>query len=108
MISPDRLQKALTYLAETDEPCARARSLMMGLEKQEKTVLAMQFLGVTSGTVEERKAKAQATPQYQNWRETYEAAVLDFELYRNKRTTEELIVEVWRSVNANRRHGNVT
>lgn len=107
MISNDRLQKALTYLAETDEPCAKAKSLMIGLEKQEKTILAMHFLG-NSGAVEERKARAQVTPQYQSWRETYEQAVLDFELYRNKRTTEELIVEVWRSVNANRRHGNVT
>jgi hypothetical protein len=107
VISADRLQKSLTYLAETDEPCAKAKSLMIGLERQEKTILAMQYLGFT-GTVEERKAKAQATPQYQNWRETYEQAVFDYELMKNKRSTEEMVIECWRSLNANQRRGNIT
>jgi len=37
----------------------------------------------------------------------YENAVADAELYANKRKTEELIIEVWRSINAGRRKGNI-
>ena len=106
MIKEDRLQKALTYLAETDEPAARAKAYMVGLDKQEKTVLGMELLKVT-GTNPERDGKARNSDSYKQWQEMYQNAVMDYELYRNKRATEELIIEVWRSENANRRRGNI-
>ena len=102
MISQDRLQKALTYLAESDEPFAKARGFMEGVSKQEKTVLGMVFLKET-GTRDEREYQARISNQYKEWRTKYEGAVCDYELYRNKRITEALVVEVWRSLNSNRR-----
>lgn len=106
MISDEKLQKALTYMAETDEPAAKAKSFLAGLEKQEKTILATQF-GDRSGGVEERKQSAYRSEAYETWKNKYQTAVYDYELMRNKRQTAELIVECWRSINANRRHGNV-
>lgn len=106
MISDEKVQKALTYLSETDEPCAKAKSFLMGTEKQEKTVIAVEYANGDGG-VEERKQAAYRSPAYTDWKNKYQEAVYDFEIMRNRRTTAELIVEVWRSVNANRRHGNV-
>ena len=57
MISEERLQKSLTYLAGTDEKCAKAKAYMEGLKTQEKTVLATEFL-LNEGTVAERDARS--------------------------------------------------
>ena len=106
-ISDDRLQKSLTYLSETDEPAAKARALVKALEQRRKTVKAFVFLS-SSGTMAEKEAKAYASPEYEEVTEAIENAVADSELYFNKRSTESLIVEVWRTTQANRRSGNIT
>jgi len=106
MISTDRLQRALTYLAETDEKCAKAKAYLSGLEEQTKTIFGMEYLQV-SGPVEERKAKAYVSKPYQDHLAKIVEATTDYEIMRNKRLTEELIVDVWRSINAARRTGNI-
>jgi hypothetical protein len=106
MISDERLQKALKYLAETDEPCAKAKSLLVGLEHQLKTVKSMSFTNVM-GTMAEKDAQAYSSQSYKDHVAKIEQATYDFEMLRNKRLTEELIIECWRSLNANRRKGNI-
>jgi hypothetical protein len=106
-ISDDRLQKALRYLAETDEPAAKAKALVKALEQRRKTVKAYQFIQAT-GTMAEKEAAAYASAEYEEITEAIENAVADSELYANKRMTESLIVEIWRTVQANRRNGNIT
>lgn len=106
MITEERLTKALTYLAQTDEPFAKAKALMIGYENQEKTVLARVFLE-HDGTVAERDALARASSEFTQWREKYKESVYDYEIMRNKRNTESLIIEVWRSLEASKRMGNV-
>ncbi len=102
MISEDRLQKALTYLAETDEPCAKAKGLCEGLKAQEKSILALGLLNA-SGTIAEREAHARVSPEFKKWRDTYEDAVATYETFRNKRNTESQIIEVWRSLESTKR-----
>jgi hypothetical protein len=106
MITEQRLTQALKYLAETDEPAAKAKAYMLGLGGQEKTILATQFIGA-EGTVAFREATAMTSKEYADWASQYKGSVYDFEILRNKRSTEALIVEVWRSLNANQRRGNV-
>lgn len=106
MISDDKLQKALIYLAETDESCAKARGLLAGLDRQAKTVKAVEFLN-SPGNVSERNEMAYSSQRYVDHTIKIENATVDYEIMRNKRLTAELIVEVWRSENANRRRGNV-
>lgn len=108
MIDQQRAEKALDYLAHTDEVCARARSYMLGLEKNEKTVLAVEILNSQGSSVQEREAKARNSEAYREWSKKYEEAVYDFEILRNRRSTAELLIESWRSINANRRAGNIT
>lgn len=106
MITDEKLQKALSYLAETDEPCAKAKSYLAGTEKQEKTIIAIEFAKGERG-VEEKKQAAYRSVAYSEWKEHYVDAVYSFEIMRNKRQTAELIVEVWRTVSANQRRGNI-
>ena len=106
MISSDRLQQALTYLATTDESCAKAKAYLMGLEELTKSVKAERFL-IAIGTNGERDAVAYASANYREHIEKIGEATYSYEMVRNKRMTEALIVEVWRSENANRRIGNI-
>ena len=104
LVSDDRMEKALTYLAETDEPAALARAKAERLKVYGKTAKAYGFLDAT-GTVAEREAISVTTKPYLKWLEDLESAIMDSEQYSNKRSTEAGIREVWRSLNANRRQG---
>jgi len=104
MISDDRVEKAMTYLAETDLPAAEAKAKAKVLEAYGKTAKAFGFLE-SSGTVAEREAMSVTTPEYKEYLETYEKAVIMSEHFANKRATEAGIREVWRSLQANRRQG---
>ena len=98
LVSEERLEKALTYLAETDEPAALAKAKAESLKVYGKTVKAYGFLDAT-GTVAEREAVSVTTDEYIKWWRDLESAIMD------KRSTEAGIREVWRSLNANRRQG---
>jgi len=109
IISEDRLQKALTYLAETDESHATFKAHMKGLEKQEKTVKGQAYLDTAGkGTVAEREAIAYTSKEYKEWTGKYEDAVIEYEILNNKRLREQLVIEVWRSLNSSRNKGNIT
>jgi len=73
MISEERLEKAITYLAHTD------------------------------GTVAEREAKSVTSQQFRDHVAYAENCWVDAELLDNKRHTEEVIIDVWRTMSANLR-----
>ena len=104
LVSEERLEKALTYLAETDEPAALAKAKAESLKVYGKTAKAYGFIDAT-GTVAERAAISVTTDEYLKWQKELESAIMDSEQYINKRSTEAGIREVWRSLNANRRQG---
>jgi hypothetical protein len=104
MITEDRLQKALTYLAETDEELAQLKANVERAEYLKKRVRSAMFLSA-SGPVEERKAKAEVSQEVENIEHDYTRALVAYEHIAAKRKTEALIVDVWRSINANRRQG---
>ena len=109
MISEERLQKALTYLVDTDNEVAVKKAYMKGLEKQEKSIRAAAFLEQEGkDTVAGREARAYDSELYRKWVKDYEDAVVDYESLNNKRITEMTMIEVWRSLNAARRQGNIT
>lgn len=105
-ISDERLQKSLHYLASTDIEAAKAKAYVEGLSEQRKTIKAIIFQ-TSQGTNQAREASAYASDEYINHIDKLQKAIESFETLKNKRLTESLIVEVWRSCNANRRHGNV-
>jgi len=101
-ITEERMEKALQYLATTDEETAKAKSYLEGKKEQKKTILAVRFLN-SEGTGQQKEAEALASDQFDEWKRDYEGAVLDYETLRNRRKTAELLCELWRSLNSNRR-----
>lgn len=106
IVSDEKCQKALSYLASTDEDAARAKSYLEGLQEQRKTVKAVEFMGA-EGSAAQKEQAAYSSVAYQNHLKKIEQAILEFETMRNKRLTAALLVDTWRSCNANRNRGNV-
>ena len=107
-VSEERVTQALKYLVETDESCARAKALMKGLDGQTKSIEAIEFLKTKGlGAQGEREKMARASQNYRNHINLCTDAIFDYELVNNKRNTEAMVIEVFRSLNANRRKGNI-
>ena len=104
LVSDKRVERAMIYLAESDEKAAKAKAKAKAMEQVGKTIKAFGFLEA-EGTVAEREAKSLRTPEYEKHLEDYETAVMESERYANKRATAAGIREVWRSLQANRRQG---
>lgn len=105
-ISNEKLSDSLDYLQHTDE---KAAELKADVERQEymfKRCKALAFK-LSEGTVADRNAYAESAPETVVAAEKWFTAIKDSETVRAKRQTAALIVEVWRSMNANRRTGNI-
>lgn len=107
MITEDRLKKALTFLAETDEPAAQARAYADLMQEKRKVMKATMMLDSDAKSNQMRECEAYCSIEYREHLEEIKNAVYEYETLRLKRQTESQIVEVWRSENANRRSGNI-
>ena len=106
MISEDRVEKSLKFLRETDTLAANARAMMVGLDDQKKTIFAVEYVNAT-GSQGDKAEIARSSTAYIEHLKKYKDSVFDYEELRNRRQTEVLIVETWRSQNANMRRGNI-
>jgi hypothetical protein len=102
----DDICKALSYLALTDTYYATSIGKVKALEYQIKTIKALVYLE-TKGTIAEREARSHSSEAYRAFVSNYEDAVIERETISAKRKRAELTIEVWRSINANRRQGAV-
>lgn len=106
MITEKRLSEALTYLAETDEPCAELKADVERTEYKAKVLKSAVFLH-HEGSVAERQALADSDKTVQEAFMEHFASIRSYHAMANKRALEVLVVDVWRSINANRRTGSV-
>lgn len=104
MISEERREKAMRYLAETDLDCAELEGDMARREYMLDMVRDRAFL-VASGNVREREATANVSAETQRAHEEWVQALVRFKHMKAKRQTESMICDQWRSENANRRQG---
>lgn len=99
-------EKALNYLAQTDEPYAKAKARVKYLDYKRHTIKATALLEAT-GTVGERESIAYTSPEMKAFLEEYREAVYDEQILASKRKSAELAIEIWRSQNSNRRVGMI-
>lgn len=107
MVTTDTLNECIKYLVATDDLFARAKSYMSGIEKQEKTILAIKVLWSNQKTQGLKDAEARTSSEYQEWSKKYTDAVFDYETFKSKRTTAALIVELYRSELSARKAGMI-
>jgi hypothetical protein len=103
-VNDERAEKALRYLLDTDEKAAELKSDMERLEHMAKSMRDTAFQHL-QGSVADRTAAANVAPDVQRAWGEYFAAVRACNAVVNKRRTEELVIDCWRSVNSNRRAG---
>lgn len=104
MIDEAQAEKALNYLANTDETCAKAKGSVKALEYRLKVAKAIEFL-TANGTMAEKEAQALASLPYRDLIDQYETAVIEFETIAAKRERAVLTIDVWRTESSNRRKG---
>jgi hypothetical protein len=96
------MEAAMEFLAETDDPYAQAKAGVLRAEILTKRVRSRVFL-VGSGSVESRKAEAEGHPDVIEADESLCAATLAFETLKAKRSRAEILIDVYRTLEASRR-----
>ena len=100
------VELAVKYLASTDESHARARAEYNALSELRKTVRAFCF-EESKGGVAERTMAAERHPDYVAHIEKIKQAEIEFHTMHNKRKRAEITVELYRTMAANQRRGNI-
>lgn len=103
-VTQQRMEEALAYLSDTDESCADLRTDMVRTEFKAKRVRAA-ILKLSEGTSVQREAVADTAPETEAAWEAHFKAFREYHATNNKRSTEALVIDTWRSLNANRRQG---
>ncbi len=102
MIDEAKLERAMNYLAETDEVGAELKTNVARTEYMAKVAESMVF-NLLEGGAEVRKHCARADSAVREAWETHFKALQAYEVVRARRERAVLTVDVWRSQNANRR-----
>jgi hypothetical protein len=102
VIDEERMSNAMEFLATTDQDYAIAKADMLRGELLAKRARARIFI-TSEGSVEARKAGAEIHVEVCAADDELIRATLEFEALRAKRQRAELVVEVWRSLEASRR-----
>lgn len=106
MVSEGEMERALRWMATTDTEFADWRVHVLRAEYMADVAESLAYK-LLEGTVEDRKRACKAAPEVTRAKEEYFTAVRGYEKLRAQRKTAELLIETWRSVNANQRRGNV-
>jgi hypothetical protein len=106
LINEDRVEKALVYLTDTDFECANAKVSAERWKYLAKRHRAVSILASTDKmTAQVKDAKAENSSEVIEAEEKYFSALEMFEQMSAKRKTEQLVIEVWRTEQANLRKG---
>jgi autonomous glycyl radical cofactor GrcA len=102
MIDEIKLEKAMNYLAMTDQECAEAKANVARTEFMAKVTEALSFK-MAEGNIEARKAEARVSPGVREAWEAHFKAIESYEVIRARRQRAELVVDIYRTQSANRR-----
>jgi hypothetical protein len=106
MISKERMELSLKYLAETDEQFAELKAAVERTKIKAKAIWGA-IASRASGTVLERESTADNHEAYESAMAAHFTALKEFEHIKNKRATECIVIDVWRSLNAARNKGQI-
>jgi hypothetical protein len=102
LIDQAKMEAAMEYLAETDNSYAIAKTDVLRAEILAKRARARIFVG-ESGSIEARKASSEGHEEVIAADEELMRATLEYEAIKAKRQRAEIVIDVWRSLNASQR-----
>ena len=97
------VEKALLYLAESDEQYAQLYAAKDALKERIKIAKARAFLLSNESTAKAKEMAADCDPEVERYIDDWENTVAEYKLLESKRKRAEITIDVWRSVNASRR-----
>lgn len=106
-ITQVRMEEALDYLSSTDQDYARVRALYEGLSEQRKVVKSQAFLHSGASSAAAREQEAYNSMAYVQHLQKMEMAHVEMLTLQAKRSTECIIIDCWRSLNAARNKGQI-
>lgn len=102
-VTEKRVEQALSYLVESSEPAAEARSERVVLEAFGKRLVAMIMMEHLDLSVSAQEREALADMRYQEHLDGLKEAIRKDESNRNRRSAEEAVLEYYRTYSANTR-----
>jgi len=93
LVNPDRAEKALIYMAETDMEYASLKAEVDRWNYVCKRTRANIFLAQESGSIEQKKANAEISKEVNNCEAQRTEYLTGYEAIAAKRKTEQLILE---------------
>lgn len=106
-ITDQEAQKAVDYLVSSTKDYAKWKSRMKYLEQHRKSVRAVESLKATGKTISENEKRAEASEAYKYVLMEYEEAVCEFTLIDSYRHAAEIKVDLYRTMSASLRRGNI-
>ena len=106
LVTDDMLEAAIQYLAKSSELIAASRANRLRAEHKRKRTRAQLIMQSMERSATMREAWAEAHELYQEACEAEAKAVEHDEYHRNERNKADVIIEAWRSENANSRAGS--
>ena len=100
IVSDKTVSDALAYLAVDPHPAALARKDVTDAENECKAIFARAFLAA-DGSVAAKEAMATCHPDYIAAKAIESADILELERHKARSRAAEMLIDVWRSENAN-------
>jgi hypothetical protein len=102
-VSEKNVSDALTYLADDPHPIAVARYNLTVAENKASEAYAKLFLMSGEKTNDARKADVECDPVYVEAKQAEAECVLELERHKARTKAADMLLEVWRTENANAR-----
>jgi len=102
-VSENNISDALNYLAIDPHPVAMARFKLTQAENKSRETYARLFLASNGTSVAAKEASVESNSEYVAIKETEAEAVLEYERHRSRVKAGEMLLEIWRTENANAR-----
>lgn len=103
IVTDKNVSDALAYLAADPHPIALARKDLTDCENNREKIFAELFRACNDKTVREKEAFVETCPTYREARDEEAEAAMQLERHKARVRAAEMLIEVWRSENANAR-----
>ncbi len=102
-LTDEQVSAALDYLATDPHPVASARADVVRAENTRKSTYARAFLDAEGKNIDERKARAEVTPEYEAAKKHEADAILTFRAEEARVNNAHMICDLWRTIQSNNR-----
>ena len=103
IVSENNISDALKYLASDPHPIAQARFALTKAENKARETFATLFVKSNEKTNDAKRAGVECNTEYVAAKQSEADAVLEYERHRSRVKAAEMLLEIWRTENANAR-----